>query len=197
MKNHIEQRLMNPNAPVVFDKAVLTKTIHKETDAGPGGPDHFRQGFLSDVRNQRLRLAGLAELRHQQQDAGEAFLAGVEELVDQIGLGPHSASEQELDEEVGKAMLLVHDADHLVASNPERGACSDGSGGGQAQAGDAGNRLFSNEFAGGDQGDGGLLAALGEDGELGTACLQVEDAIGWVSLREEGLLGLQTDKLSS
>ena len=39
MKDHIEQRLVDPDAAVVFNKAVLTKAIHEETDAGPGGPN--------------------------------------------------------------------------------------------------------------------------------------------------------------
>jgi hypothetical protein len=135
----------------------------------------------------------LAKLRHQQQDAGKAFLAGVEELVDEVGLSPHSACEQELEEEVGEAILIVH----LVAPNPERGACGHGRGGGHAQARDAGDRLFSNEFTGSEQCDGGLLAAFGDDGELGATGLQVEDAISVASLREEGLFGRQTDELSS
>ena len=74
MEDHIEQRLMNPDAPVVFNKAVLTKAVHKETDAGAGGPNHFRQGFLSDVGNQRLRFTGLAELRHEQHGFSDLFL---------------------------------------------------------------------------------------------------------------------------
>jgi len=52
VENHIEQRFMNPNATVVFNKAELSKTIHKKTDAGPSGPDHFRKRFLCDLRNQ-------------------------------------------------------------------------------------------------------------------------------------------------
>ena len=60
MQNHIQQRLVYADAPVVFNEAVLTKTIHKETDARPGGPNHLRQSLLSDIRNQRLRFTGLA-----------------------------------------------------------------------------------------------------------------------------------------
>jgi hypothetical protein len=36
--------------PVVTDQPQLTKFIHEEVDAGPGGADHVRQGFLADVR---------------------------------------------------------------------------------------------------------------------------------------------------
>ena len=56
MQNHIEQRLMDLDAAVVFDEAELAKSIHEETDAGPCGADHLCQGFLRDPRNQALRL---------------------------------------------------------------------------------------------------------------------------------------------
>jgi hypothetical protein len=52
VENHIEQRFMNADATVVFDKAQLAKAIHKETDAGPSGADHFRKSFLGDLWNQ-------------------------------------------------------------------------------------------------------------------------------------------------
>ena len=31
---------------VIFDKSHFAKAIHEEADSRPGGPDHFRQGFL-------------------------------------------------------------------------------------------------------------------------------------------------------
>jgi hypothetical protein len=51
VQNHIEERLMNPDATVVFNKAEIAKTIHEEANAGPGGADHFGQSFLRDLRN--------------------------------------------------------------------------------------------------------------------------------------------------
>jgi hypothetical protein len=51
VQNHIEERLMNPNAAVVFNKAELAKAIHEEANAGPGGADHLGQSFLRDLRN--------------------------------------------------------------------------------------------------------------------------------------------------
>jgi hypothetical protein len=33
VKNHVEQRFMNPDATVVFNKAELAKAIHEEADA--------------------------------------------------------------------------------------------------------------------------------------------------------------------
>jgi hypothetical protein len=51
VQNNIEERLMNPDATVVFNEAEFAKTIHEEADAGPGGADHFGQSFLCDLRN--------------------------------------------------------------------------------------------------------------------------------------------------
>jgi hypothetical protein len=65
IKNHIEQRLVHTDAPVVFDKTVLAKAIHEETDAGSGGANHFREGFLRDLWNQRFRFSRLPKLCQQ------------------------------------------------------------------------------------------------------------------------------------
>jgi hypothetical protein len=55
---------MHADAPVVFNETVFTKAIHEEADTGPGGPNHFRQGFLRNPWYQRFRFTGLTELRH-------------------------------------------------------------------------------------------------------------------------------------
>src|ERR1039457_5747246 len=94
-------------------------------------------------------------------------------------------------------MLLVHDAEHLVALDFECGACGYCGGGGHAQPGDGGDRLLSNEVSGGEQGDSGLRAALGDYCEFGAPGLEVEDAVDQASLGEEGLFGLQGDELAS
>ena len=64
VQNHVEQRPVNPNATVIFDKAEIAKSVHKETHTRSGGSDHFRQRFLRDLRNQRFRFTRLAKFRH-------------------------------------------------------------------------------------------------------------------------------------
>ena len=61
---------MYADAAVVFDESVLPKTVHEEADAGACGADHLGERLLGDLWNERFGFAGLAELRHQQQDAG-------------------------------------------------------------------------------------------------------------------------------
>ena len=91
VQNDVEQRLMNPDASVIFNKTELAKSIHEEADAGPRGPNHVRQRFLRDLRNQRFRLTRLTEFRHQQENSRQTLFAGVEKLIDKIGLGSHTA----------------------------------------------------------------------------------------------------------
>jgi hypothetical protein len=62
-QDHIQQRLVNLDASVVFDKTELAKSIHEEADAGASGADHFRQGLLRDFGNVLFRLARLAKLQ--------------------------------------------------------------------------------------------------------------------------------------
>jgi hypothetical protein len=37
VQNHVKQRIVNPDAAVVFNKAKLAKAIHEEANAEPGG----------------------------------------------------------------------------------------------------------------------------------------------------------------
>src|SRR5580658_9643357 len=98
---------------VVFDEAELAKAIHEETHAGPGGPNHFRQGLLGDLRDHAFRFAGLSKFCHQQKDSCQTLFTRVEKLVDQIGLGTHTAVEEKLKEQIGESMFLVQHANHL------------------------------------------------------------------------------------
>ena len=66
-QDHAQERPVNLDVAVVFDKAELSKSIHEEADAGAGGTDHLRQGLLRDLGNVLFRFARLAELRHQEQ----------------------------------------------------------------------------------------------------------------------------------
>jgi hypothetical protein len=96
-QDHIEQRLIYLDAAVVTDKTELAKAVHKEADMRPSGANHIRKRFLRNGRNEGFPFAGLAEFRHQQENPRQAFFAGVEKLVDEVGLGSHAAGQQELE----------------------------------------------------------------------------------------------------
>ena len=46
--------------------------------------DHLRQRLLADFRDHRLRFAFLAKIRQQQEQPGKAFLARIEQLIDEV-----------------------------------------------------------------------------------------------------------------
>jgi hypothetical protein len=89
--------------PSLYSIKSSSKAIHEEVDAGPGRTDHFRQGFLRDLRNERSGSPGKPKFRHRQEISCQTLFAGVEELIDQIGLGSHAAREQKLQEQVDNA----------------------------------------------------------------------------------------------
>src|SRR5438132_2892203 len=55
MQDRIEQRIMHldisaaVDLSVVADQTQFAEFVHKETDSGPGGPDHVRQCLLTDL----------------------------------------------------------------------------------------------------------------------------------------------------
>lgn len=76
---------MNAHAAVVFDEAQLAELIEEATDAGAAGAHHLSQGLLAELRDDdRLRSMRFAKIGEQQEDAGQAFLGGIEKLIDQI-----------------------------------------------------------------------------------------------------------------
>src|SRR5437868_2500580 len=76
VEHDVKQRRMNRSFSVVLDEAQLPEFVHKEAYPGPGRSDHLRQRLLRDVRDDRFRLAFLAEIGQQQQYPRQAFLAG-------------------------------------------------------------------------------------------------------------------------
>ena len=122
------------DAAVVAYKTQFAKAIHKEANAGASGADHVRQGFLSNGRNKGLRSTWFAELGHQQENPRKAFFAGIEELIDKIGLGSHAAGQKELEEYVGECRLVMHHPNHFASANFERCTGVNGRSGGHTQS---------------------------------------------------------------
>lgn len=87
MENDIEEGTihMQPAIPAqpafVINEPQFAELIHEETDARAGGPNHLRQGFLTDLRNDRFRLALPPKVGQQQQRAGQPLLAGIKQLI--------------------------------------------------------------------------------------------------------------------
>src|SRR4249919_21138 len=55
VQNHVQQRAMDGNPAIVINEAQLAKLVHKKADARARRADHFRQGLLADLGDQRFR----------------------------------------------------------------------------------------------------------------------------------------------
>ena len=94
VEDHVQQRLVHPNPAVVINETQLAEAIHKKAYTRSRGAYHLRQRLLRDLRYQDLRLARLAELRHQKEYSRQAFFTGIEQLIDKVRLNPHAARQQ-------------------------------------------------------------------------------------------------------
>ena len=117
VQNGVEQSPMHSNAAIVVNKAEFVEMVHEKTDTRPRCTDHLGQFVFRDLWNQPLKLIGLAKFRHQQEYPRQAFLAGVEELVEKIRLGLPGTKKKIFDEYLGEGALLVYHAEHLLSLN--------------------------------------------------------------------------------
>ncbi len=113
-----------------------------------------------------LGFTGFSELRQQEKDSRQPLFTGVEELVDQVSLSPHTAGEEKLEEQIGECVLLVHHTDHLCPLDLERSTSGNGRRCRQAKSHRSGERLFTDKVAGREKGDGCFFARGGNDGQL-------------------------------
>jgi hypothetical protein len=183
VQDYMEQRLMYLDTTVVLYETEFTKAIHEKTYARPCGPDHLRQGFLRNLRDQAFRFSGLSEFRHQQKNPSQTLFTGVEKLINQVGLDSHTAGEKKLEEKVGEGMLFVHHTNHLIPLYSERCTSSDCGSSRQTTSHYPRNRLFANEIAGGKQGNCGFFTCRRNDRQLRSAFLDIKDRVSRTALR--------------
>ena len=63
MEDDIEEGAVHmDSANIVVQEAQLPELIHEETYPGAGGADHFSEYFLTDLRDDRLRLPSFSEM---------------------------------------------------------------------------------------------------------------------------------------
>src|SRR2546423_7000866 len=107
VQDHVEQRAVDFEDAVVLDESELSKAVHEEIHPRSGRADHLREDFLADPGDHVLRLALLAEVSEQQQNARQALFAGVEELIDKVRLDPDIARQKKGDKHIGEGVLIV------------------------------------------------------------------------------------------
>jgi hypothetical protein len=186
VEDHGKQRVVDVDfAAVVVDEAELAEFVHEEIYAGARGTYHFSQGFLRNFGQRFLRIAGGTITRQQQQSAREAFLAGIEELVDQIFFDADVARQHVSDETVGELVLFVEHANHLVLFDNQDGGGCDGSGCSHA-AELAPKTSFAKKITGAENRNDGFPAGLVDYGKLHAAFLNVHHVFGGIALGEYG-----------
>jgi hypothetical protein len=84
VQDNTQEGIVDVDLAVVFDEAQFPEFVHEKIDPGPRCPNHLRQHHLRYFGEHLLRMALRAIAREQQQSTRQPFLAGVEELVDQI-----------------------------------------------------------------------------------------------------------------
>jgi len=67
-----------------------------------------------DLWSQPLKLIRFAKLRHQQENPRQKSCAGVEEMIEKVGLRSHGVKKK-FDEYLEEGRLLVHRAEHLLS----------------------------------------------------------------------------------
>src|SRR6187402_972195 len=95
VKHYVEQGFANGDPSVVVDEPQLAETIHKETYARTCGSYHLRECLLRDVWDQTILIVWLSKLGHEQENPGKTLFTRVEEMIDQVRLGPHTACKEE------------------------------------------------------------------------------------------------------
>ena len=175
-------------AAVVGDEAALAKAIEEEADPGASGADHFGEGLLADAGDGGEGGGAVGDSGHVEEKAGETFLAGVENVVGEIGLHAEIAGGELGDEFLGDEGDAAKEAEEGAFFEAHDGAALDGNGSGDAY-GLAGKTAFSEEGVLAEDIDDGLFAIAGDDAELNFAVLDVKDGVGGVALEEDAFAG--------
>jgi hypothetical protein len=66
---------------VIVNETQFPKPVHEKVDSRASCAHHFCQLLLTDLGNRNFGLSVFAEVRKQQENASESFLAGIEKLV--------------------------------------------------------------------------------------------------------------------
>lgn len=109
---------MDLEFPVVLDEAELPELVHKKADPRACGADARRQNILVDHRD-GLHLPILAQIGEEQQKPGQAALARIEQLIDQVRLDLNVARQKEGHEHLGDRRLFVHHTKHRGLLNSD------------------------------------------------------------------------------
>src|SRR6185295_3660969 len=104
---------------VVMDEPESSELVHEEADARPRGSDHLREYLLTDLWKNGLRRVVFAEMCQQEEHTSQSFLAGVEEMVDQVLFNATVALEEVRHEPSGEGWLRLQHSEHLLSCDAQ------------------------------------------------------------------------------
>jgi hypothetical protein len=119
MQDNTQEGSVDMQPAIVLNEAQFPEFIHEKVDPGACCANHFRQRLLRYFGEYLLRLGFLSVASEQQKSPGQPFLAGVEELIDQILLDSDVSRKHISHEAVGELMFRVEHANHLLFVNSE------------------------------------------------------------------------------
>jgi hypothetical protein len=187
VQDHVQQRTVNLQLPIVFDKAQFAEFVHEKAHTRSRRADHFRQRLLTYLSHDRLRSPFLAEVRQEKEHSSKAPFAGIEQLIDQILFNSAVASQEVRYEHFRKFRFIMERGDHgrlCYASNhafSHRGArCNAQNVAIQA--------AFAKKISRSQNGDYGFPSLLGNNRDLELSLLEVKDRVRDVALREDDLI---------
>src|SRR3954454_8979586 len=103
---------MNLQFSIVLNETKFPELVHEKTDPGTRSADHLSQHLLRNIGDHSFGLAFLAKIGQQQENAGQSFFAGIEELIDKVFLNPEITRQQMVDKELREPRFLVKDTYH-------------------------------------------------------------------------------------
>jgi len=190
VQDHTEEGVVNVDLAVfVLNKAKLPEFVHEKIYAGTGGANGLREHLLGHFGNYLARVAASAVAGKEKQNARQAFFAGIEKLIDQVGFNPGVSRKHVGNKNVRELVLAVKNAHHFRSLDHQHGGRSDTCSSHQTN-GMASKTCFAEKIAGTQDGHDGLLTRLVDYGELYTAGLYVTNGAGGVALREDAFFGL-------
>jgi hypothetical protein len=149
------------DAAAVLDEADFSTSVHEEAPPQPCGSDRFGQRLLADFDSRKLHFRFLAEIRQEAEQPGQAFLARIEQLIDEVGFDADGAAQEMGDEQFGEGRLAMDRRGDCRSFQPHDGGVRRGVA--QRLARKTG---LAKELIAATNGDDCFFAVLRNDGEL-------------------------------
>ena len=138
--------------------------------------DHLGQHFLSEFSHNRLWPAFFAEIREEKEKSGEALLARIEQLINQVFFNPTVASLQIRHEQFGEFRFFVNRGNHgrLLQTSNHAFICRPGCRDAQRMSIET---SFAEKVAWTENSDDCFFAMLRNDDQLDIAFLDIKNCI--------------------